>query len=108
MCLMQRCVKLTVPGRRPPLVSAEQLPDLIHHNQQQPFQLGEFMETFRVAGPGAANVEMDQGLALIEPYSEKLDYYEAQRLDLSEFNAFLGVAPGATACALEWSADEDC
>lgn len=44
------------------------------------------MATFRVAGPGAANIEMDRGLALIEPYAEKLDYFEAQRLDLSEFN----------------------
>ena len=44
------------------------------------------METFRSAGPGAANTDMDRGLALIEAYAEKLDYFEAQRLELSGFN----------------------
>lgn len=48
------------------------------------------METFRVAGPAAAGIDMDRGLALIEPYAEKLDYFEAQRLDLSEFNGVSG------------------
>lgn len=43
------------------------------------------METFRVAGPAAAHVDMEHGLSLIGTYAEKLDYFEAQRLDLSEF-----------------------
>lgn len=42
------------------------------------------MTTFRATGPGAS--EMDHGLTLIESYAEKLDYFESQRLDLSEFN----------------------
>lgn len=50
------------------------------------FQLNDFMVNFRATGPGAPDVEMDHGLTLIEPYSEKLNYFEAQRLDLSEFN----------------------
>lgn len=49
------------------------------------FQLNDFMANFRATGPGAP-VEMGHGLKLIEPYSEKLNYFEAQRLDLSEFN----------------------
>lgn len=29
-------------------------------------------------------MELDRGLALIEAYAEKLDYYDSQRVDLSE------------------------
>lgn len=50
------------------------------------FQLNEFIETFATTGPGAPTVGMDLGLTLIESYTEKLNYFEAQRLDLCEYN----------------------
>lgn len=52
------------------------------------------METFRVAGPAAAHVDMEHGLSLIGTYAEKLDYFEAQRLDLSEFIVVWGGSEG--------------
>lgn len=49
------------------------------------------MKTFRGSGPGSANIDMDRGLDLIETYEEKLEYFESQRLELSEFFRNVGV-----------------
>lgn len=49
------------------------------------------MKTFRVSGPGSADIDMDRGLDLIGTYGEKLEYFESQRLELSEFVVNVGV-----------------
>lgn len=47
-------------------------------------QLNDFIARFEAEGPGASNIDMDHGLTLIEPYGEKFDYLDSQRMDLSE------------------------
>lgn len=51
------------------------------------FQLHDFIRSFDNDGPGSVAEDMERGLELIETFAEKVDYFDGQRLDLSEYSS---------------------